>query len=195
MCEALDGVVLIVCCHKNTGALEIKYFLIEYFLAVLVLKYELCLALAGNSELCALVDIAVSVTSYSDRLLPCSYVGENAGEDDGLSENGTVEHSTDSTVRALIHLVEVVLLYTLCVRCDSSALYTYVILFDCVCCILCDLVMCLVSLYEAEIVVLCLEINIGEKKIVLDHLPNNSGHFVAVDFNDRCCHTYFCHNK
>ena len=39
-CKALDGIVLVVGAHQNAGALEIKDRLMEYFLALCILKEE-----------------------------------------------------------------------------------------------------------------------------------------------------------
>ena len=59
----------------------------------------------------------------------------------------------------------------------------------------CDLIVGLIPLLQAEIVVLRLQINVRKKKVILDHLPDDTCHLISVHFNKRCGHSYFLHGN
>ena len=58
-----------------------------------------------------------------------------------------------------------------------------------------DLVVGLVALLDAEIVVEEVDVEIGMDQLVLDELPDDPGHLVAVHFDDGVGHLDFRHSK
>ena len=56
-----------------------------------------------------------------------------------------------------------------------------------------DLVVGLVALLDAEVVVEQVDVEIGMDQLVLDELPDDPGHLVAVHFDDRVGDLDFCH--
>jgi hypothetical protein len=51
-----------------------------------------------------------------------------------------------------------------------------------------DLVVGGVALLDAEVVVEQVDVEVGQDQLVLDELPDDAGHLVAVEFDDRVCH-------
>ena len=51
-----------------------------------------------------------------------------------------------------------------------------------------DLIVGLVALLDAEVVVEKVDVEIGMDQLVLDQLPDNASHLVAVHFDDGICH-------
>ncbi len=47
-----------------------------------------------------------------------------------------------------------------------------------------DLVIGAVTLLDAEIEILQVNIQIGKDQLILDPLPDDTGHFIAIQFND-----------
>ena len=47
---------------------------------------------------------------------------------------------------------------------------------------------------QSQIIVLCLQIDIGQQQLILDHLPEDSGHFISVHLYERGCHFDLFHN-
>jgi hypothetical protein len=47
-----------------------------------------------------------------------------------------------------------------------------------------DLVLGLVAVLDAEVVVLDRKVEIGKDQFVLDRLPDNAGHFIAIEIDD-----------
>ena len=156
--------------------------------AVLVGDYQLSLAALRYLHLGVLVDVAVCVTRNGDGLSPGRNIRNDSLYKNGLSEYGAVQDSADSAVRGLPHLLEVVLGHALCVRCDGSALYRYAVLLGCVRGVYSYLVVGLVSVNKAQVVVIGLEVNIRSDQDILDHLPYDTGHLVAVHLYQRSGH-------
>ena len=156
--------------------------------AVLVGDYQLSLAALRYLHLGVLVDVAVCVTRDGDGLSPGRNIRNNSLYKNRLSEYGAVQDSADSAVRGLPHLLEVVLGHALCVRCDGRALYRYAVLLGCVRGVYSYLVVGLVSVNKAQVVVIGLEVNIRSDQDILDHLPYDTGHLVAVHLYQRSGH-------
>ena len=133
------------------------------------------------------------MTRDADRLFPSGDKGNYALNKDGAAEYGTVKDSPDRSVRRLPHLFKVILGHTRRVWCDSSALYRNAVLLCCVRGINSDLIVCLVSLFKSEVIVLGFEVDVGKKEFVLDHLPDDPCHLVAVHLNDGGDHFNLIH--
>ena len=177
-------------CLEHAGALEcVNHNLLV--LAALAVEDELRYARLVGTDLNALVNVAVSVTSDGDRLLPVLHCRMDARDSDRCAEYGAVEDRADSAVRALPHLVQLVLVHALVVRCDGSTLNGYAQAFCSLGCVLCYLVAGLVALNESQVVILCLEVNERKDKLILDHLPQNTGHLVAIHLYEWSGHLNF----
>ena len=144
-------------------------------------------------ELSISVNVTVSMSCDRDRLFPAGNKRLDALNEDRSSENGTVKDSSDSSVRALPHRVEVILGHSLSVRCDSSALNCNAELISPVSCIDSNLVSCLVSVLESQVEILGLQINIRQDDNVLYLLPDNSCHLVPVHLYEGGLHLNLSH--
>ena len=71
---------------------------------------------------------------------------------------------------------------------DRRALYPDAIFLDRVGRIDGDLVVGLVALFNRQIIVFQIDVEIGQNEPLADPLPDDAGHFVAVEFNDRVFH-------
>jgi len=87
-------------------------------------------------------------------------------------------------LRAPPHLFQVELLHTALVRRDGRALDRNADFLRLVCCVNGDLVAGLVALLDAEVVVEKLEVEIRVDQLVLDELPDDPGHLVAIHLDD-----------
>ena len=165
------------------------------FLAAVLVRYnEFSLCSLFNTKLCILVNIAVSVTCDSDRLCPCRDIGCDALNDDRCAENRTVKDSSDSSVRRLPHFFKVVFGHTGSIWSNGCALYSNAVLLCSLCGINSYLIIGSVSVFKSEVIVFGVEVNIRKDKDFLYHLPDNSGHLVAVHFDERSSHfDFFSH--
>jgi hypothetical protein len=180
VCEACDGVVLVEHDDTNSGAGEVVNWKSEAIFAL-----EVCLegSFAGHEEVGTVVLISISVPSNDDGLLPGTNQPWYVLDDDRLSEHSTVEVVANCAVRALPHLLEVEFLDTGFVRSDGSALDTHLAFADSFCGLEGDLVVSLITVFNAQIEILDVEVEERMDKLVLDLLPDNTGHFIAVEFS------------
>ena len=165
----------------------------EELFAFCILEEQFRSAGAGNAVFGALVDVAISMTGNGDRLHPAAHGGLQAGQRNGRTEHGTVENRTDGAVRALVHLLEVVLRHALRIRSDRCALYAHAVLFHSFRRLHGDLVVGLVAGRQAEVIILGLKVDIRSQKVIFDHLPDDTGHFVAVHLHEGGTHLNLAH--
>ena len=81
-------------------------------------------------------------------------------------------------------LLELELLYTGLIGSDGGALNTDRVLLDSLGSVNGDLVVGLITVLETEIVVLEVNVKVWVNELVLDALPDDAGHLVAVELDD-----------
>ena len=143
-----------------------------------------------------LIQVAVSVTGNGDGFAPPGDEWGDTPHQDGGAEYRAVQKGTDGGVGGFPQFVEMVLFHTGGVGSDGGAFYSHPIFFGGQGGVHGDLVICLVPVFQAEIVVFGVQINIREQQNVLDHLPDDPGHFIAVHLYQRRLHGDFlklCH--
>lgn len=87
--------------------------------------------------------------------------------------------------KRLLTLLQLEFFNTSLIRCNGSALDTDGVLLNSLGSINSDLVVGLIAVFETQIVVLQIDIKVRIDKLVLDSLPDNAGHLIAVEFHDR----------
>ncbi len=95
----------------------------------------------------------------------------------------------------LPHLLEIEFLHARFVRRDGRALHADAVLLDGVGGVDGDLIAGLVAAFDAEIVVLEVHVDVGVDQLVLDQLPDDAGHLVAVEFDDSAGHLDLLHGE
>ena len=185
--EPLDGGVHVV--HALDHAWLIKVVNQATLLVALrVGEDQLGLAGAGHAVLDVLVDVTIPVTRDGDGALPALHYGLDTLDHDGCAEDGAVEHRADGAIGALPHLVQVVLLHALRVGGDGRALYGHAQALGGLGGVDGHLVARLVSVLKAQVIVLGLKIDVRADKLILDDLPDDAGHLVAVHLDERGLH-------
>ena len=134
------------------------------------------------------------MTRHDDGGLPSADIGFDPLDQDRSTENSTVQSRTDRSVGALVHSLQIVFLYTSRIWGNSRALDSDTIFFRGFCSIYCDLVIGLIPLRESEVIILCLEIDVGKKEIILDHFPDDTGHLISIHLYKRSLHHNFAHS-
>ena len=191
--ERTDGSVGVVHSLENAGTLEgVDYLLFP--LAALAFEDELGDSRLLNADVNTLVNITVGVTGDGDRLFPELHGRRDGRDGDRCAEHRSVQHRTDRSVRALPHLMQVVLGHTLGVRSDGGALHGNTVLLGGVGGIDCHLIAGLVTMNEAEVIVFCLQINKWNDKFILNHFPQDPCHFITIHLYERSDHLNFFHN-
>jgi hypothetical protein len=183
--ESHDGLVGVVHGEHDTGSLEVVDLKIGDLGAVIGLEDHLELASSLGEEVSSSVLVTEGVSADNDGFFPAGHVERDSLADDGLSEDGSSADVSDGSVRGLPHLLEVELLNSGLIGGDGGALDSNLAGLDSFGGVDSDLIVGGISVLHAEIEVLDVEVQMGVDELVLDHLPDNAGHLVAVQLGNR----------
>ncbi len=150
-------------------------------------------ALAWEAEVGGPILVAVSVTADDDGLRPTGHQAGHVAADDGLAEDDAAEDVADGAVGALPHLLQIELFDARLVRRDGRALDADAVLLDGVGRVDGDLVARRVAVFDRKVVVFEVHIQIRMDQLVLDQLPDDAGHLVAVELDDGSGHLDLLH--
>ena len=114
--------------------------------------------------------------------------------DDGFAEHDAAEDVADGAVRRLPHFLQAEFLHPGFVRGDGGAFDADADLLDGVGGVDGDLVVGGVAVFHSEVKIHQLDIEEGVDQLVLDVLPDDPGHLVAIEFDDGVGHLDFCHD-
>ena len=181
--DALGGVVL---CLRDAALVLVGELedLDGFGLAALGCEDHLELAGAFDHLVLGAVLVTESVTADDNGLLPAGHQARHLGDDDGFSEDGAAEVVPDGAVGRQPHLLELELLHALLIGSDGGALDTDAVLLNGLCGVQGDLVVCLIAVGQTKIVVFEVDVEVRVDELVLDVLPDDAGHLVAVKLDD-----------
>ena len=182
--EAIDGLVSVVHAEHDTSALEVVD--LEFGGLGAVLRGEGHHELAWNlgAEIGGSVLITESVSADNDGFFPAGHKFRDVADDDGLTEDGAADDVSDGTVGGLPHLLKVELGDTSLIRGDGCALNANLAGLDCFSGVDSDLIISGVTVLDAEIEVLDVKVQVRVNQLVLDELPDDSGHLVTVELSN-----------
>ena len=104
--------------------------------------------------------------------------------DDRFAENHTAQNIADCAVRAFPHLLEVEFFNAGFIGRDGGAFHRHTVLFGCLGGFNGDPVAGFVTAFDAEIVIVELQIKVWKNQLILDVLPDDPCHLVPVHIND-----------
>ena len=133
------------------------------------------------------------MTRDGNGSFPCAHVRIDAGYDDRSTENGPVQCGTYGAVGALIHFFQIIFFNSGIVGSNRRTFYAHMPFFDGFRSLKSDLIIGFIPADEPEVIVLGLQIHKGKDQFVLDHLPEDAGHFISVHLHDGVGHGYFLH--
>ena len=157
-------------------------------LAVFADELDRQLALAGEPEIGGAVLVAEGVAADDDGLGPAGHEARHVLADDRLAEDDAAEDVADRAVGRLPHLLELEFFDARFVGRDGRAFDADAVLLDRVGGVDGDLVVGRVAVLDAEVEVFEVDVEIGMDQLVLDELPDDAGHLVAVEFDDGVVH-------
>ena len=153
-------------------------------------------ALAGlvRAQLHGLVHVAVSVAGDGDGLFPAAHRGLHRVDQDRRAEDRAAHDGADRPVGAGPLACQLrVLHHALGVGGDRGALHRDAVLQRGVGGVHRDLVARGVAVQKPEVIVFRVQLHEGRDQLVLDLLPQNAGHLVAVHLNERRRHLDLFH--
>ena len=109
-------------------------------------------------------------------------------DDDRLAEDHTAEDVADGAVGRAVHLLQAELLHARLIGGDRGALHADAVALDRFGRFDGDAVVGGVAALDAEVVVLELHVEVGQDQLLFDERPDDAGHLVAVELDDRVLH-------
>jgi len=135
------------------------------------------------------------VAANDDRLGPTRNQARHVPADDRFAEHHAAEDVADGAVRRFPHFLQVKFLHPCLVRGDGGAFDADADLLDGIGGIDRDLIVGLVAVFHSEIEIHQVDIKEWIDQLVLDVLPDDPCHLVAIEFDDGVGHLDFCHGK
>ena len=183
--EAADRVVQVVHAHGHAGAGEVEDLVGGGRATRSRLEGHGQLARAGDEKIGGPVLIAEGVTADHDGLGPAGHQARHVLHHDRLAEHGAAQDVADRAVGRAPHLLEAEFLDPRLVRGDGRALDADAVRLDGVGGVDGDAVVARVAALDREVEVNEVDVEIGLDQLVLDHRPDDPGHLVAVELDDR----------
>ena len=112
---------------------------------------------------------------------------------DRLPKHGAAQNVSDRAVGGAPHGFQAEFLNPFLIWCDGGAFNADAVFLDRLGAIDGDLIVGLVPLFNAQIVVFQVNVQIRQYQFLFDKGPNDPCHFIAVEFDDRCFHFYLAH--
>ena len=113
---------------------------------------------------------------------------------DRFAEDRAVQNVAQSSVRAAIHTLKAEFLHPSLVRSDGRAFHPDAIQSDGVGRINRHLIIGLIAVFYSQIIIFQIDIEIGKDELFLDETPDNAGHLVPVQLDNRSLDLNLCHN-
>ena len=191
-CKVADGIVQVVHAHRDACGGSLENLALDHR-AVLADELHRQHALAGELDVGSAVLVAEGVAANDDRLGPAGNQTRHVLADDRFAEDHTAEDVADGAIRRLPHFLEPEFLHAGFIRRNGGALDADAVLLDRVGRVDGDLIVGLVAVLHPKVVVFELHIEERVDQFVLDVLPDDPGHLVAIEFDDGVGHLDFCH--
>ena len=191
ICELFDALVGVVHGQSNASlSFEIVNFH-PFLLAAFALEDHFEGARLIYREIGGLVLIAECMPSDDNGHFPAWDESRDVFDEYGLSKDSAIEDIPDGSVRTLPHLFQIELLYSCLIGGNGGALDAYFVFLDRLSSINGNLVVCGIPMLHAQIEVFDFEVEEGQDQLVLDGLPDDPGHLVAVHLHHGVGYLYF----
>jgi hypothetical protein len=182
--EFVDGIVGVVHAEHDTGALKLVHFHLGGGRAVTGGEGHVESAGDFGAEVCGAILVTKGVSADDDGLSPSGNAARDVLDDDGFAENDTTTDVADGSIGRLPHLLEVELLNTCLIWGDGCTFNSDFASLDGVCAVNSDLIVSRITVLDAQVVVLNVKVQVGRNELVLDDVPDDTGHLIAVHFDD-----------
>ena len=125
------------------------------------------------------------MTTDDNWLVPMRHQFRNVLADDRLAKYNAIQNVTNRAVRRLPHLLQVKFFNPGFVRGYRCAFHANAVFQDCVCRVNRHLVAGCITILDAQVVIVNVDIEIRQDQTIFDEFPDDSRHFVTVNINNR----------
>lgn len=134
------------------------------------------------------------MTADADGCGPVGYETRDVRNYDRFAENGSIKDVTDGTVGRFPHLFKAKFLNACFIGRDGGTFDSNAVLTDGVGSINGNLVIGFVTVFDSEVEIFDVQVEVRENKFFLDITPNDAGHFISIQFHNRIGHLDFAHD-
>ncbi len=193
--KSFNTVIGIIHTHGHTIPFKVEYFKCLRFAATIRRKGHGEFSFSFDHGISGPVLITKCMTAYNDGRCPGGYQTGNVLNDDGLTKHGTIQDIPDRSIRALPHLFEFEFFHTLLIRCNRRTFDTHSNFFNGIGSINGYLVIGGITVFYSQIIIFNIHLYVRENEFFFDELPDNSCHFITIQFNhgigyfNFCCHS------
>ena len=181
--EIGDAVIQVVHAHEHArrrGGIDIAF----NRGAVIAHEFHRQLARARKTEVGGAVLVTKGMAAHDDGLGPARHKARHVAADDRLAKDDAAQNVADRAVRAFPHLFQAEFLDPLFIRGDGRAFHAHAVLLDRIGGIDGDLIVGAVALFDPQIVIFQIKVEVGQDQLFLDEVPDDPGHLVAIKFDD-----------
>jgi hypothetical protein len=163
--------------------------------AIIWSEFYFNLSWLGNYIVLTSVLVTESVSADNDWFNPAWNETRNISNHNWLTEYCSIKDVSDCSIWTLPHLSQIKLLNTLSIGCDCCTFNSNLVFQDSFGAVNCNLIFCLVTVCNTQVVILLLYINIWVDVLVFDPVPNNFCHLVSIDVNNWFSNMYFSEGR
>ena len=194
--EVADGVVEVVHRHRDARRRKLEDLHLHRLPAVGRREGERERTLARDLQVGRPVLVAKRMAAHHDRLRPAGDESGNVLDDDRLAKDHAAKDVADRAIGALPHALEVELLDPGLIGRDRGTLHSHAAFPNGVGRVDRHLVGGGVAVFDREVVGADVEVEVGQDQLVLDVLPDDPRHLVAVEIDDRALDLDLsCHHR
>jgi hypothetical protein len=135
-------------------------------------------------EVSGFVLVSKGVPANNDGFFPSRDQSGDVLDDDRLPENGSIQNVSDGSIGTFPHLFEFKLFDSGFVWSDGCALDSDFTFLNGFSSIDCDLIVGLITVFDAKIKVLNGKVQEGKDEFIFDGFPDDPGHLIAIKFDD-----------
>ncbi len=191
--KSFNGSLGIVHSQCNSGALEVMHIQCNGFASIVGYVVQGDFAGTGNFCFRSAVDVPVSMAANDNGLGPVWYQTRHIGADNGFTKNGAIQNVTDGAVGRTIHSFKTELRHPRLVRCNGRAFDRHPVALCGFGSINRNLIIGGIAVFNTQIVVFEVNIQIRQDQPFADEVPDNTGHFIPVHFHNRVFDLDFSH--
>ena len=135
-------------------------------------------------EVSGFVLVSEGVPANYNGFFPSRDQSGDVLDDDRLSENCSIQNVSDGSIWTFPHLLEFKLFDSGLIWGNSCALDTDFAFLNGFSSIDCDLIVCLITVFNTKIEILNGKFQEGKDEFIFDGFPDDSGHLIAIKFDD-----------
>ncbi len=190
--EVIDGFIQVEHRHGHARIGGIEDFFFDDC-AVFAFIFQRDFACRGEGEIGCAILIAIGMAAHHNRFGPARHKAGDVLADDWLAEDHTAQNIANGAIGAAIHPFEAEFLDAGLIGGDRCAFDGDAHFFGLFGGINRDLVIGAIAFLDAEIIIEQINIEIGQDQLLLDEIPDNAGHLIAIHLDDGVCDLDFAH--